>query len=88
MNRRGQDFSQLAASIDDLKIKLYSWFFSSEVRVCRRNANKVAHMLAFVGKSCNNVVFLLKKIILSKLNKRFNSMVCASKHDFELGATL
>jgi hypothetical protein len=69
MNRRGQDFSQLAASIDDLKIKLYSWFSSSEVRVCRRNANKVAHMLAFVRKSCNNVVFLLKKLYCQNSTK-------------------
>jgi hypothetical protein len=44
----------LAASIDDLKIQLRTWFSHSEVRSCRRNANKVAHELAYIGKSCNS----------------------------------
>ena len=58
LNRRGQDFSQLAASIDDLKIHLRSWFSWAEVVACRRSANKVAHQLAILGKSCNNQDFI------------------------------
>jgi hypothetical protein len=43
LNRRGPDFSQLAASLDDPKVQLHSWFSSYKVEVCRRSANIVAH---------------------------------------------
>jgi hypothetical protein len=53
MNRCGQNYSQLAASIDDLKIQLHLWFSSTEVCTCKCNANKVTHELAFLGKNYN-----------------------------------
>ena len=53
LNRKGQDASQLAASIDDLKIQLCIWFSWSEVVACKRSANRAAHELAILGKSCN-----------------------------------
>ena len=53
LNRHGQDFSQLAAPLDDLKFHLGSWFSCSEVVACRRSANKAAHELAILGKNCN-----------------------------------
>ena len=53
LNRKGQDASQLAASIDDLKIQLRICFFLSEVAACKRSANRAAHELAILGKSCN-----------------------------------
>ncbi|KAM0857553.1 hypothetical protein ACQ4PT_048402 [Festuca glaucescens] len=53
LNRHGPDFSQSAAKLDDLKIQLHSWFSYSEVRACRHVANKVAHEIAILGKSCN-----------------------------------
>jgi hypothetical protein len=52
LNRRGPDFSQLAASLDDLKV-LHSWFSSYKVQACRRSANIVAHELAQLGRFCN-----------------------------------
>jgi ribonuclease HI len=54
LNRRGPDFSQLAASLDDLKIQLHSWFSHCKVQACRRSANNVVHELAKLGNLCNN----------------------------------
>lgn len=39
--------------LDDLKIKLHSWFSCNEVQACKRDANKVANQIATIGKSCN-----------------------------------
>jgi hypothetical protein len=47
LNRRGPDFSQLAAGLDDMKIQLRTWFSCSNVKACRREANRVVHELAF-----------------------------------------
>jgi ribonuclease HI len=37
LNRRGPDFSQLAARLHDLKIQLRTWFSCSNVKACRRD---------------------------------------------------
>jgi ribonuclease HI len=45
LNRRGPDFSQLAARLHDLKIRLRTWFSCSNVKASRHEANRVAHKL-------------------------------------------
>jgi ribonuclease HI len=53
LNRRGPYFSQLVASLDDLKVQVHSWFSSYNVQTCRRSANILAHELAQLGRFCN-----------------------------------
>ena len=52
-NKLGRDTSRWAATLNDLKIQLRMWFSRGDVQHCRREANRVAHELAQIGKSCN-----------------------------------
>jgi hypothetical protein len=53
LNPRGPDFSQMAASLDELKIQLRAWFSDCKMQACRRSPDSVAHKLAKVAKKCN-----------------------------------
>ena len=53
LNMHGRDTSQWASTLNELKVHLLMWFSRCDVSSCKREANKVAHELAKIGKSCN-----------------------------------